>query len=381
MGRRAAARYRTGFRARAAVTARADAPVRGGSRSSAPRLRPFDLSRDLPPGILDLDPPIEAGQGRVVAVRASARARRNDWAAHAAVAIAGSWASRGGRVLLADLFLDEPRLHRAFNTRNAEGIADAILYGASLGRIARPADDGRFCVATAGTPVANPEALLDEAAWDRLLATWVESGVTVLAYQAAASPVRPAGTPSIVLACKGEPMTALGTVGLRDAIALLGPAPGASVARAATSGVNRLGGQVHRVSPWDELDDRGPTADPPVASKVDPSVAQTAEPPVAQAAEPSVAQAAEPSVADSEPPPAAEASVRARPRDGTELEGVAHHRGRGLGIAAFAVLVLFAAVMTLMAIDNAGIADVAGADRLREGFDALLARLSGLFLR
>ena len=49
--------------------------------------------------------------------------------------------------------------------------------------------------------------------------------VTVLTYQVAESHFHPRGTPSIVLACKGEPMAALGKVGLSDAIVLLGPAP------------------------------------------------------------------------------------------------------------------------------------------------------------
>ena len=340
------------------MTPRVAAPTRAGRGHSALQLQPFDFSRDITAGLPEFDLPIGSEQGRVIALRASLAARRKDWAAHAAVAIAGNWASRGARVLLVDLCFDEPHLHRAFNTANLEGVTDAIEYGASLRRIARPANDERFWVATAGTLVASPGSLLHRPAWHGLLATLVEGGVTVFTYQVAESPFHPRGTPSIVLACKGEPMAALGKVGLRDAVVLLGPAPdGTSVTMVTGKGENRLGSQTYRASLWDGFDDE--------AEEEESSVAE--------------AEAEEPAVAEAESAPAAPASARAQPRDdagpGTDARG----RGRGLSISAFAVLILFAAVMILMGIDNAGIADVPGADQLRELFENLLARVSRFF--
>ncbi len=333
------------------MTPRAAAPAQAGRGHSALQLQPFDFSGDIPPGLLEFDLPIGSERGRVVAVRASPAARQEDWAAHATVAIAGNWASRGARVLLVDLCFDEPRLHRAFNAANLEGITDAIEYGASLRRIARPANDERFWVATAGTLVASPGSLLRQAAWHRLLATLVEGGVTVVTYQVAESPLHSRGTPSIVLACKGEPMAALGKVGLRDAVALLGPAPGgASVTMVTGKRGNRLGRQTCRASLWDGFNDD--------------------------------AESEEPSVAEAEPAPAAPASARPQLRDGKEPPATGSRgRGRSLSVSAFAVLVLFAALMILMGIDNAGIADVPGADQLRELFENLLARVSRFFAR
>ena len=340
---------------------RAAPSARAGRGRSALQLQPFDFSRDIRSGFAELDLPVGSEQGRVVAVRASPGARHQDWAAHAAVAIAGNWASRGARVLLVDLCFDEPRLHRAFNAANLEGITDAIEYGASLRRIARPANEEKFWVATAGTLVASSDGLLDRTEWHRLLATLVEGGVTVVTYQVAESSYHPRGTPSIVLACKGEPMTALGKVGLRDAVALLGPAPNVTTVTMVTGEKeNRLGSQTYRDSLWDGFED------------------DAEEPAGAEAEEPTEAEAEEPTEAEAESAPAA---AHEQPADDAGPGTDSRSRGRGLSISAFAVLVLFAAVMILMGIDNAGIAEVPGADRLRELFENLLAWVSGFFAR
>ena len=354
--------------------------AQAGRGRSALQLQPFDFSRDVPSHLRDLDLPVDSEQGRVIAVRASPAARHRDWAAHAAVAIARSWASRGARVLLVDLCFDEPRLHRAFNAANLEGITDAIEYGASLKRIARPANDETFWVATAGTLVASTDSLLHRPAWHRLLAALVEGGVTVATYQVAESSVHPRGTPSIVLACKGESMAALGEVGLRDAVALLGPAPnGTSVTMVTGKEENRLGRQTYRASLWDGFDDEGEAEELSVAE----AEAEESSIVKGEAEEPSVAEAEaeQPSVGEAESAPAAPASARPQPRAGTGSETGSRRRGRGLSISAFAVLVLFAAAMVLIGINNAGIADVPGADRLWELFENLLAQVSRFFAR
>lgn len=329
------------------MTPRADAPAGAGRGYSALQLQPFDLSGDTLSGILELDLPSDA-EGRVVAVRASSRARHKDWAAYAAVAIASNWAAEGARVLLVDLCFGEPHLHRAFGATNLEGITDAVEFGASLRRVVRPVNDGKFWMATAGTPVANTRSLLSRPRWHHFRNTLVEGGVTVVSYQAAESPFHPRGTPSIVLACEGEPMSALGSVGLRDAIALLGPAPsGTSVTMMTRKRENRLGRQTHRASLWEGFDD-GTGAE-------------------------------EPSVTGAQPTPEAAASTRSEARKGAASVAGARAPGWGLSVFAFAVLVFFATLMILLAIDNAGIAEVPGADRFRELSEDLLARITSLF--
>lgn len=363
------------------MSPRAAPSARTGRGRSALQLQPFDFSRDIPAGFAELDLPVGSEQGRVVAVRASPGARQQDWAAHAAVAIAGSWASRGARVLLVDLCFDEPRLHRAFNAANLEGITDAIEYGASLRRVARPANDEKFWVATAGTLVASSDSLLHRTAWHRLLATLVEGGVTVVTYQVAESPYHPRGTPSIVLACKGEPMAALGKVGLRDAVALLGPAPnGTKVTMVTGKKENRLGEQIYRAALWDGFEDDA-EAEPAGAEAEEPTESEAEKPTEGEAQEPARAEAEQPTKAEAESAPAAPASAHDQPVDDAGPGTDSRSRGRGLSISAFAVLVLFAAVMILMGIDNAGIADVPGADRLRELFENLLAWVSRFFAR
>ena len=358
---------------------RAAPSARAGRGRSALQLQPFDFSRDMPSGFAGLDLPVGSEQGRVVAVRASPGARHQDWAAHAAAAIAGNWASRGARVLLVDLCFDEPRLHRAFNAGNLEGITDAIEYGASLRRIARPANEEKFWVATAGTLVASSDGLLHRTAWRRLLATLIEGGVTVVTYQVAESPYHPRGAPAIVLACKGEPMTALGKVGLRDAVALLGPAPdGTRVTMVAGKNENRLGGQTYRDSLWDGFEDEAEAEEPAGAEAEEPAEAEARGPTEAEVQEPARAEAEQPTEAEAESVPAA---AHEQPADDAGPGTDSRSRGRGLSISAFAVLVLFAAVMILMGIDNAGIADVPGADRLRELFESLLAWVSRFFSR
>lgn len=329
------------------MTPRADAPAGAGRGYSGLQLQPFDFSGDILSDILELELPSDA-EGRVVAVRASPSARQRDWAAHAAVAIASNWAASGARVLLVDLCFGEPHLHRAFGATNLEGIADAIEFGASLRRVARPANDGKFWVVTAGTPVANSRRLLNRPGWRRLLDALVEAGVTIVTYQVAESPFHLRGTPSIVLACKGEPMGALGSVGLRDAIALLGPAPhGTSVAMVTRKRENHLGRQTYRASPWDGFDDG--------------------------------TRGEESSVAAAQPAPQASASAHTGARTG-EGPGSAS-RARGLAASAFVVLVLFATLVVLLGIDQAGIAEVPGADRIRELYGDLLAWISRFFAR
>ena len=392
------------------MSVRTRPPSRAGRARKVPVWQPLTWEKTGLAAVPGLDPAPEAGRGRVIALRATPGAREGGWAARAAAEIAAAEGAQGARVLLADLFLDEPHLHDAFGARNLEGIADLVGFGASLGRIARAAGDGSFQVATAGTPVADARAVLDQPGWRNLVEHLVEDGVTLLAYQPAESVVHPERSPSIVLARKGEPMAALGATGLRHAVAVLGPPAGGAGVAAVAGSARTLGEQGYRASLWDDGEaeqplesdaeqplqpepEQQPEAERPPGPEVEqppgaeaeqpfrPEPEQSARPEAAQSAvagtdEPVPVEAKESSAVEADPAPVAEASAGA----GAASEP-ARVRGRGLSVSAFVVLVLFATVMILMGIDNAGIAEVPGADRFRELFEVFLERISGFFTR
>lgn len=376
------------------MSVRTRPPVRAGHTRGSLAWQPLQWPEEGLEAVPGLEFGSTPGRGRVIALRATSGARAGGWAARAAVAIAGAGVAQGARVLLADLFLDQPHLHEAFGARNLEGVSDVVAYGASLGRIARAGDDGAFRVATAGTPVADAGTLLDHPRWRHLVESLLADGITLVAYQPAESVVPPAGTPSIVLARKGEPMSALGNTGLRHTLAVLGPPQGASAAAVGSGGARTLAEQGYRALPWEAVGDDGTSGDEPSRGDASGTEAE-AEPPSEPSAED---QAVELDAA--EPPPAAQHSgaeaavpsadiADASAAPGPAGSGVARGstgrdsgvRGRGLSISAFAVLLLFAVLMILMGINNAGIAEVPGADRVWERFESVLARISGFFAR
>src|SRR5690606_30542450 len=74
--------------------------------------------------------------GTVVVLLAGGEDRQ--WAARAAIDLCSEWASDGRRVVLTDLDLEDPLLHRLLGVPNLEGVVDIFVYGASLSRIAKP---------------------------------------------------------------------------------------------------------------------------------------------------------------------------------------------------------------------------------------------------
>ena len=337
------------------------------------------------------------GRGRRIILRATVGAREGGWAARAAAAIAGVACAQGARVVLADLFLEQPHLHEVFDADNLEGVSDVVAYGASLGRVARAATGGAFRVVTAGTPTADAGALLDHPRWRRQVESLLDEGVTLVTYQPAESVVPAGGPPSIVLARKGEPMRVLGTTGLGGAVAVLGPPPGAAAAAAGgAGGGGTLADQGYRASLWEEVGDNAVSGEEPspggasgAAAEVEPSSRPAAEGRAAEpeSARPRAAAAAKHSGADLKPSSvdgagAAEAPPPAGIEAAKEVTGGGSGvRNRGLSLAAFAVLLLFATLMLLMGINNAGIAELPWADRLWDLFEDLLGRISGSFAR
>jgi hypothetical protein len=132
--------------------------------SDRPTWEPFDPAGGPYPATLDL-PDEMLGEGHIVALVATSEARAEGWAASAAASIARRWADDGGRVVLGDLDLLEPALHRVLGVPNGEGLTDGFLYGASIARIARRAPGGPYFFASAGTVVADPEEVLTHPRW------------------------------------------------------------------------------------------------------------------------------------------------------------------------------------------------------------------------
>ena len=128
--------------------------------------------------------PVSEGttSGRVVVVVASEGAVASGWAEHGAVALAKTWSSSGEKVMLVDAALQHPSLHAATGLENGEGLSDATLFGASVGRVAHRVDDGGYFLITAGTAVADSNTVARSPRWDRLARGFVEAGVTLAVF-------------------------------------------------------------------------------------------------------------------------------------------------------------------------------------------------------
>lgn len=125
-----------------------------------PAWRPLPLEA-VEPASLDLP----GARGPILVLLASPATHASGWAVRAATEIARYRAGADARILLADLDLDRPRLHAELGGHNAEGISDAFLFGASLGRVARPTEDG-FLFVPAGTAIADPARVLASRRWE-----------------------------------------------------------------------------------------------------------------------------------------------------------------------------------------------------------------------
>jgi len=129
-----------------------------------------------------LPPEPGAEAGRVVVAVATETAARAGWGPGAALELARSWSEQGRRVILVDGVLSEPGLHRAAGVTNREGLTDATLYGASLGRVALRVGDGSLFLVTAGTPIVDPHQVVRSGRWHRLSSAITEAGATLLLY-------------------------------------------------------------------------------------------------------------------------------------------------------------------------------------------------------
>jgi hypothetical protein len=139
----------------------------------------------LPPWqSLDAGVPVPNGRspGRIVALVASERAIEGGWAGDAALGLARAWSSEGEKVIVVDGALHYPSLHACVDAENVEGLSDAALFGLSVGRVAKPVDGGAFFLITAGTAVADANAVAASSRWGTLLGGFMEAGVKLILF-------------------------------------------------------------------------------------------------------------------------------------------------------------------------------------------------------
>ena len=108
-------------------------------------------------------------------------AQDSSWSASVAIELADTLAAHRA-CILADLHFDKPELHGLVATADAEGVADAILFGASLDRVTLASDQHRFELIPAAGPVADTAALLRDSAWVRLIDEARRRGSALLLY-------------------------------------------------------------------------------------------------------------------------------------------------------------------------------------------------------
>lgn len=128
----------------------------------------FDPSAGSLPDSLSPPGEQDGSGGGVVAVIASEETAGTEWAPRVALEIARQWARGGARVMMADLGLEHPSLHRLAGVENGEGMSDVFRFGASIQRIACPVDDGSFFLAPAGTVTADPAGIMEHSRWEAL---------------------------------------------------------------------------------------------------------------------------------------------------------------------------------------------------------------------
>jgi len=176
------------------------------------------------------------GPGRVVVLVASERSVSEGWAADGALSLARSWSAQGHRLVLVDGGLQEPSLHTAAGLPNREGLSDATLYGASVGRVSQQIGDEQLFLISAGTPVADPQSVVRSSRWHRISAGMGEAGVTMMLFvrdgEGGAAAFLGSASDIVVLGAEGDaPPSAV-----RDLEPLVRAVTGPAVSRSETGG-------------------------------------------------------------------------------------------------------------------------------------------------
>lgn len=148
---------------------------------SWPQAVPFDPEGGAVTRIWEEILAAEGGRPRAVLLVSGEAARYSGWSSRAALALADALAA-SRRVLLVDLHLEQPELDGLVSAGDVEGVADLILYGASLDRVALASTDHAFELVPVGGPIPDPEALLLDRSWGRLLENAERLDLTLLLY-------------------------------------------------------------------------------------------------------------------------------------------------------------------------------------------------------
>ncbi|MBI4520396.1 MAG: SPOR domain-containing protein [Gemmatimonadetes bacterium] len=149
-------------------------------RNALPEWQPFDFNLGVvPPDVAALM--TGGGDGTVVVFAAATGAEADDWAPRAVTTLAAHWGEHAP-VCLADAGIANPRLHDVLGEENGEGVVDALVYGASVGRVSTNAAGGSFVFVPAGTPTPDPEGVLRHERWPDLIRELTRPGATLLVY-------------------------------------------------------------------------------------------------------------------------------------------------------------------------------------------------------
>lgn len=84
--------------------------------------------------------------------------------------------------MLVDGVFEHPALHRAVALTNEEGASDAVLFGASVSRVARAVPDRSFYFMGTGSPTGDPGAIAASPRWSRLQQGFRDAGVTFVVF-------------------------------------------------------------------------------------------------------------------------------------------------------------------------------------------------------
>lgn len=130
----------------------------------------------------DAPPELPGEPGRVVAIVASPDVARAGWDADAAVRLARGWGATGHKVVLFDGGVAEPTLHEVLGMDNTEGLTDAVVFGASVGRVARRVPGQPLFFVSAGTAVGDPRATFEHPRWNGMCKGFLQAGATLLVF-------------------------------------------------------------------------------------------------------------------------------------------------------------------------------------------------------
>lgn len=145
----------------------------------------FDpVAGDLPDGLLL--PPKEGGE--VVALLVDPGTGLDGWALRVGRGLARGWAGSGRSVVLVDVHVDEPGLHRLIGEDNGEGISDAIRFGVSRPRVTRSLDREPFTFVSAGTVITGRREFWRSRRWGAILDGYRDEGQVVLLFLPAGDP-------------------------------------------------------------------------------------------------------------------------------------------------------------------------------------------------